>query len=249
MYVSFNAVHAPMHATEEDLAQIKGLTGKRKTLAAMTLAMNRACGQILDKLKEHGLEENTLVVFSNDNGGPVGTMASNYPLSGAKSNNLEGGIRVPCIMKLPGVIDPGSEYPHPISMLDMLPTFVSVAGGDATKIEGLDGVNLIPFISGEKPSPPHEVLFWKKETRGFVRQGDWKMLRFPDRPAELYNIAEDETESNNLAHQHADKVRDMFKVLWKWESELERPLFMLKRVYEVNALERMDEHRDPVVDE
>ncbi|MFY0607658.1 MAG: sulfatase-like hydrolase/transferase [Cyclobacteriaceae bacterium] len=245
LYVSFNAVHSPLQATDEDLAQFPDLTGKRRTLAAMTLAMDRACGMILDEIKASGLEENTLIVFSNDNGGPEGTMTCNYPLSGCKSNNLEGGIRVPTIMKLPTVINAGSVYEEPISLLDMLPTFVNVAGGVAEQIEGLDGVDLIPYITGKNESNPHETLFWKKENRGIVRQGDWKLLRFPDRPAELYNIALDETESNNLAYEQPDKVRELFKVLWTWEGQLERPLFMLRREYEVNALKRMDDKRDP----
>ncbi|MEH0152642.1 sulfatase [Limibacter armeniacum] len=248
MYVSFNAVHAPLHATKEDLEKVKGLTGKRKMLAAMTIAMDRACGQILGKLKELGLDENTLVVFANDNGGPDGTLTCNYPLSGCKSNHLEGGIRVPCIVKLPKVIKAGTVYQQPVSMLDMLPTFVNAAGGNAAEIQGLDGVDLIPYLTGENNSVPHEVLFWKKENRGVVRQGDWKMLRFPDRPAELYNIAEDISESNNLAYEYPDKVREMYKLLFEWEGTLERPLWQLKRVYEVNAMKRMDEKRTPVLD-
>ncbi|GAB1857835.1 hypothetical protein MHTCC0001_26720 [Flavobacteriaceae bacterium MHTCC 0001] len=166
MYVSFNAVHSPLQATPEDLAKIKAFKGKRKTLAAMTLALDKACGQILNKLKALGLEDNTLVVFSNDNGGPVGTETSNYPLSGAKSNHLEGGIRVPCIVKLPGVIQGNSKYIKPISMLDMLPTFVNAAGGNAKEIKGLDGVDLIPYLSKNKKEAPHDILFWKKENRG-----------------------------------------------------------------------------------
>ncbi|MEO1450760.1 MAG: sulfatase-like hydrolase/transferase [Bacteroidota bacterium] len=249
MYVSFNAVHSPLQATEADLAQIQGLTGKRKTLAAMTLAMDRACGMILDKLKALGLDDNTLVVFANDNGGPTGTMTSNYPLSGCKSNHLEGGIRVPCVVRYPGVVEAGSSYDQPISMLDMLPTFVNAGGGNAATIEGLDGVDLIPYLTGQNKSIPHETLFWKKENRGVVRQGDWKMLRYPDRPAELYNLAKDIGEKNNLAYTYPDKVREMFTLLWEWEGALERPLFQLKRLYEVNAMKRMDAHRDPVVDE
>ncbi len=105
MYVSFNAVHAPLQATPEDLAKVKSLTGKRKKLAAMTIAMDRACGRIMAKLEEYGLEGHTLIVFANDNGGPEGTMSSNYPLSGCKSNHLEGGIRVPCIFKYPDAIE------------------------------------------------------------------------------------------------------------------------------------------------
>lgn len=249
MYMSFNAVHAPLHATTEDLAKIKGLTGKRKTLAAMALAMDRACGMILKKLKEHGLDQNTLLVFANDNGGPVGTSSNNYPLSGAKSNHLEGGIRVPCIIKWPGHVPEASSYEKPISMLDMLPTFVHAAGGKTSTTEGLDGVDLMPYISGKNKSAPHEVLFWKKENRGVVRKGDWKLLRYPDRPAELYNIAQDISEHKNLANEHPEKVRDMYKLLFEWEAKLERPLWQLKRVYEVNAMRRMDEHRESTEDE
>ena len=248
MYVSFNAVHSPLQATPEDLEKVKGLTGKRKILAAMTLAMDRACGQILDKLKALGLEDDTLVVFANDNGGPVGTETSNYPLSGAKSNHLEGGIRVPCIVKLPGVIRSNSTYNNPVSMLDMLPTFINIAEADASEITELDGVDLIPYLSGKNNQIPHEYLFWKKENRGVVRHGDWKLLRFPDRPAELYNLSEDISEDNNLAYKYPERVREMFKALWNWESELERPMFMLKRVYEVNALKRMDDYRTSKLD-
>ncbi|SFC03832.1 Arylsulfatase A [Algibacter lectus] len=248
MYVSFNAVHSPLEATDEDLAKIKGLTGNRKKLAAMTLALDRACGTILKKLKALGLEENTLIVFSNDNGGPDGTETSNYPLSGCKSNFLEGGIRVPFIMKLPGVIKPKTEYKKAISMLDMVPTFVNIAGGNASELKGLDGVDLMPFITNKNNNAPHERLFWKIENRGVVREGDWKLLRYPDRPAELYNIAEDITENNDLALKHPKKVREMYKTLFNWEAELERPLWQLKRIYEVNAVKRIDEKRNPVLD-
>lgn len=248
MYVSFNAVHTPLHATEEDLKKIKGLTGKRKKLAAMTLALDRACGMIIDKLKNLGLEDNTLVVFSNDNGGPAGSNTCNYPLSGCKSNNLEGGIRVPCIMKLPSVIEKGSTYDKPISMLDMLPTFLGLAEGDVSGEESLDGVNLIPFITGKDDDAPHQTLFWKKENRGIVRKGDWKLIRYPDRPAELYNIKLDQEEENNIAQKYPGQVREMFKLLWEWEGQLERPLWMLRREYEVNAIKRMDDNRTPVLD-
>lgn len=249
MYVSFNAVHAPQHFLKEDMDKVKHLKGKRRKVAAMTIALDRACGQIINKLKKLGLEKNTLVVFSNDNGGPDGTRSLNYPLSGCKSNHLEGGIRVPAIMKLPGVIKPNTTFEKSISMLDMLPTFINLAGGNASKIEGLDGVDLIPYITGENTKNPHEILFWKKENRGVVRQGDWKLMRFPDRPAELYNIKNDISESNNLASKYPEKVRELFKVLWNWEGQLERPLWALKRKYEVNAMKRMDDKRTPILDE
>ncbi len=251
MYVAFNAVHAPVEFTKEDLETVKGLglDENRERLAAMNVALDNACGQILDKLEELGLKENTLVVFSNDNGGPDVTETCNYPLSGCKATLLEGGIRVPFLMRLPNVIEAGSTYKPFISTLDLLPTFVNIAGGNAEKIEDLDGVDLIPYVTGEKTENPHEKLFWKIEQRGVVRQGDWKFMRFPDRPAELYNIAKDVSEKKNLANKYPEKVREMYKTLWAWEAELERPMFMLKRKYEVNAVKLGDEKRDPKLDE
>lgn len=244
LFLSFNAVHTPMEATQADLEKIKGLTGQRKTLAAMTLALDRACGNVLDKLKELGLDENTLVVFANDNGGPTdASSACNYPLSGCKANFLEGGIRVPCIMKMPGKLKANSVYQPVISTLDFLPTFVELAGGEANKIEVLDGVDLFPYLTGKNNNTPNEKLFWKNEMEGAVRDGDWKLLRFPDRPAELYNLAEDISENHDLASQYPEKVLEMYKLLFQWEGGLERPLWQLQRKYEVAAMKRMDDYR------
>ncbi|AWW29536.1 sulfatase [Echinicola strongylocentroti] len=244
LYLSFNAVHTPLEAKEEDLAMIEGLSGKRKKMAAMTLAMDRACGQVLNQLKELGLDENTLVVFTNDNGGPTdASAANNYPLSGTKANHLEGGIRVPCLVRYPAGLSGRSSYSFPTSTLDLLPTFYAAAGGDPKVLEGSDGVNLLPYLSGEIAERPHDKLFWKKENRGAIRKGDWKLLRFPDRPAELYNIRQDEREEKNLAYDHPDMVRKLYKELFEWELSLERPLWQLKREYEGKAMERMDRYR------
>ncbi|MEO0473002.1 MAG: sulfatase [Bacteroidota bacterium] len=243
-YLSFNAVHTPMDATEEDLAQFPELTGKRKEVAAMTLAMDRACGVVLNKLKELGLEENTLVVFTNDNGGPTDKNASvNLPLSGTKSNHLEGGIRVPFVMRWPGKIPVASEYHFPVSTMDLLPTFYAVAGGE-NALSGIDGIDLMPFVRGKKQGRPHQTLFWKKDGRAAMRDGDWKFIRFPDRPAELYNIVKDETEQDNLAAEHPDKLKKMYKAVFEWELTLERPLWMLRKEFEKVDIDRMDRYRN-----
>ena len=243
--LAFNAVHTPMDARKEDLDQFPELSGTRKVVAAMTLAMDRACGKILDKLTELGLDQNTLVVFTNDNGGPTDKNASsNYPLSGTKSNHLEGGIRVPFLMRWPEKIAANTLYPHPISTLDLLPTFFAAGEGDADTLLDLDGVDLLPYISGSKMERPHQRLYWKKDARAVVRDGDWKLMRFPDRPAELYNIAEDERELNNLAAVYPEKVKKLFKMLFQWESTLERPRWLLKRKFENVDIDRMDLYRD-----
>jgi arylsulfatase A-like enzyme len=244
IYLSFNAVHTPMEATEEDLAEFPTLEGTRKELAAMTLAMDRAIGEVLDRLAELGLEENTLVVFTNDNGGPSDRNASvNLPLSGTKSNHLEGGIRVPFLMSWPGEIKKNTVYDDPVITLDLLPTFVEAAGGNADTLNGLDGVNLLPYLKGKIKERPHQTLFWKKDCRAVIREGDWKLIRFPDRPAELYYLPDDVPEHNNLAAAHPDRVRDMFKKLFAWECTLERPAWLLKKRYEKYDIERMDQYR------
>ncbi|WP_211355772.1 sulfatase [Colwellia echini] len=247
-FVSFNAVHTPMEAHPDDLAKIKGLSGKRKELAAMTIALDRAVGKILKKLTQLGLDENTIVVYTNDNGGPSDTNASvNFPLSGTKANHLEGGIRVPFIIRWPTKIKGDSSYSHPISTLDLLPTFVTAAGGKISTEDDLDGVNLLPYLNNQTTEVPHPTLFWKKEVRAAVRDGDWKLLRYPDRPAELYNIKLDESELNNLAHKYPEKVRELYKKIFEWELTLERPLWQLKREYEGKAMERMDAYRPAAI--
>ncbi|MGP1994325.1 sulfatase [Zobellia laminariae] len=244
IYLAFNAVHTPMEAKEEDLAKLQGLTGKRKTLVAMAIAMDKACGKVLNRIKELGLDKNTLIVFTNDNGGPSdANESSNNPLSGTKANHLEGGIRVPFLMSWPGKLKPNTVYDNPISTLDLLPTFITAAGGNVSNIKGLDGVDLIPFLTENTTEKPHETLYWKKEARGAVRHNDWKLVRFPDRPAELYNIKEDISEVNDLAAEHPEKVRELYKMLFNWELTLERPLWQLERRFEGKAAERMDTYR------
>ncbi|RME70991.1 MAG: sulfatase [Verrucomicrobia bacterium] len=249
LILAFNAVHNPLQALPEDLARFPHLEGKRKLVAAMTVALDRACGRFLDTLDALGLAENTLVVFTNDNGGPTdANAANNYPLAGTKANHLEGGIRVPFLMRWPGVIPADSTYAPPVSTLDILPTFYRAADGDIARLGDIDGVDLMPYLLGRRPGRPHQTLYWKKENRGAIRDGDWKLLRFPDRPAELYDLSTDIAEQHDLAARYPDKVRELYQKLFAWELTLERPLWMLKREYEGAAMRRMDAYRQPQPD-
>jgi arylsulfatase A-like enzyme len=241
--LSFTAVHTPIEAKPEDLAEFPELTGVRQQVAAMTLAMDRASGEVMVKLEELGLADNTIVVFTNDNGGPTDKNASsNLPLSGTKSNHLEGGIRVPYVMRWPNKIEPSIVYDNMVSTLDLLPTFYESAGGTDYKFE-VDGKNLVPYLTGEKKGQPHDTLFWKKETRAAVRHGDFKLIRYSDRPAELYNVAEDISELNNIASEHPQKVRELFKMIYEWELTHERARWVLKRQFEKYDIDRMDKYR------
>lgn len=244
LMLAFNAVHTPMEAEEKDLKVFPNLKGKRKTLAAMTLSMDRACGRIFNKIEELKIDENTVIVFMNDNGGPTDTNgAINDPLSGTKANHLEGGIRIPFVMHWDKVIPYKSVYNYPVSTMDLLPTFYKIGGGNVKDLKDIDGVDLLPFIKKDKLNRPHSKLFWKKENRAAIRDGDWKLLRYPDRPAELYNLNEDISEVNNLASKYPERVKKMYKNLFNWELTLKRPLWQLKREYEGKAMKRMDSYR------
>lgn len=245
-YVSFNAVHTPMQADPQDRDLFAQLTGERRTAAQMMLSLDRACGQIIECLKDADLIDNTLIVFSNDNGGPMDRNgSSNYPLSGVKGTQLEGGIRVPGVLSWPGKIKPDSVYDAPTTTLDLLPTFIAAAGGSPAELKDLDGVDLLPYLQGAKPGRPHETLYWKMETRGAIRDGDWKLLRYPDRPAELFDLASDPSEQKDLATTHPRKVKDLFAKLFAWEMELQRPLFMLRRAEEGWSARRATQFRQP----
>ncbi len=246
IFLSFNAPHTPMDARPEDLEKFPNLEGTRKINAAMTLAMDRASGQVLDKLEELGLSDNTLIVFTNDNGGPTDHNAgNNYPYSGTKSNHLEGGIRVPFVAKWPGVIQAGSDYDFPVSTLDLVPTFVAAGGGVTEGLKKVDGVNLLPHIVGEDTSRPHQTLYWKKDARAAIRDGDWKLIRMPDRPAELYDLSKDTDEQVSLASEHPEKVKELYKKIYAWEKTLAQPMWQLDRKWEDYDITRMDKYRTP----
>lgn len=245
-YVSFNAVHTPMEPDPKDADTFPQFEGKRRKVAQMALSMDRACGKIVAKLDELGLRENTLVIFTNDNGGPTDSNASsNYPLAGTKGTQLEGGIRVPGIVSWPGILPEGISYENPMITLDFLPTFIKLGGGDPAVIEGLDGEDMLPYLKGENNERPHQTLYWKMETRGAIRDGDWKLMRFPDRPAHLFDLSKDPGEQNNFAAENPELVAELYKKLFEWELGLQRPLFLLRRQEEGWSSRRFDEFRKP----
>ncbi|MBB3696952.1 sulfatase-like hydrolase/transferase [Flammeovirga yaeyamensis] len=245
LFLSFNAVHTPMHAKEEDLNEFPELEGKRKQLAAMTFTMDKACQSIFDHLKKSGLDKNTIIIYTNDNGGPTDANASdNSPLSGTKANHYEGGIRVPFVFHMPNNKKFPGEYLPSVSTLDLLPTCYALGGGEVENLEGIDGVNLLPYFKGDKSEVPHQTLYWKKENRGAIRDGNWKFLRFPDRPAELYDLSSDLSEVNNLADQYPEKIKEYYKMLFEWELTLARPRWQLQRKYEGAAMERIDKYKN-----
>jgi arylsulfatase A-like enzyme len=227
LYWTFNAVHTPLEATEKYLARFPNITDKkRKTYAAMTSAMDDAIGSVLSKLRDSGLEENTLIFYISDNGGPPVNASNNGALRGHKAQTLEGGIRVPWMAQWKGHLPAGTTYDKPVIQLDIHTTAMGVAGLTPTPDMKLDGVDLMPYFMGKNSGTPHEALYWRFGDQTAIRKGDYKLVKHRDGKAlELYNLATDIGESKDLVKAEPAKFNEL-KADWdKWNSELVKPLW------------------------
>jgi arylsulfatase A-like enzyme len=242
LYLSFNAVHTPMDATKDRLEKFEAVEDKtRRTYAAMMSAMDDAIGTVLKKLDETGQRNSTLVAFISDNGGP--TMrgvtvngADNSPLRGSKRTTLEGGIRVPYVLSWIGKIEP-KVVDHPVIQLDLTATALNLAGATDEVKSRLDGVDLLPHVSGDKSDAPHKALFWRFGQQMAVRAGDFKLVKY-DLNADnnsgdsrqvsalkLYNLATDIHEETDLVSDMPDKVRELQGLWDEWNSTNIDPLW------------------------
>ena len=223
LYLSFNAVHSPLQATNEELERFKHIPDiHRRIFAAMLTSMDKAIGRVLKTLTELQLENETLIFFLSDNGGPTRELTSkNGPLRGEKGTVYEGGLRVPFILKWPGKILAGKVEKRPVLSLDIFATAAAAANLPVPSNKPLDGVNLLSYLPSSSDRLPHENLYWRLGTRSALRSGDWKIVRQkasrktgPSPGSwELYHLAEDISESNNLADQHPDQVVKL-EALW-----------------------------------
>jgi arylsulfatase A-like enzyme len=226
LYLTFNAVHTPMEATQKYLDRFSSIADeRRRTYAAMTSAMDDAVGRVMGKLRELKLEKDTLVFYVSDNGGPPVNASSNHPLRGYKAQTLEGGIRVPFLVQWKGRLPAGKTYDQPVIQLDILPTALAAAGVPASGVQ-LDGVNLLPYLTGEKQGPPHEALYWRFGPQMAIRQGNWKLVRaIGSTGLELYDLSADIGESNNLASANPMKLKEQQTAWDRWNAQQADPLW------------------------
>ncbi len=242
LYVSFNAPHAPMQALDDDLKLYASVENKkRRTYCAMVRRLDVNIGSILTAVETSGMSQRTLVVFISDNGGPVDSNGSlNAPLNGQKGILLEGGIRVPFVMKWPGVIKPGSVYDKPVWTLDLLPTFVAAAGGTIAPKPELDGVDLRPYVTGENDGMPHDTMQWRFTISAAIRSGQWKLVRLPDRLPMLYDLSSDASEQHNVAIQNLGLVETLLRDLGHWDVRLPHPVCLEGAVWKRRQLALYD---------
>jgi len=223
LYLPFNAQHAPLEAPQKYLDRFPSIADpKRRLFAAMLSAMDDAVGRVLATVRELGQEENTLVFFIADNGGPTkGTTSGNGPLRGFKATTFEGGPRVPFLVQWKGRIPGDRTYDLPVMNLDVAPTVMAAAGRPIDAAEKLDGIDLLPFLAGKVEGRPHETMFWRFVGQWAVRDGDWKLVvaRGGSGEPELYDLATDVGEQMNLAASQPDRVTALRRKYEAWSSE------------------------------
>ncbi|HVJ44769.1 MAG TPA: sulfatase-like hydrolase/transferase [Luteolibacter sp.] len=239
VYLPFNAVHGPLEPSEKYESRFTSIQDpKRRKFAGLLSSLDDAVGSVLAKVREQGQEENTLVLFITDNGGPTQQItSSNGPLRGFKAQTWEGGIRVPFVIQWKGKIPAGKVDARPVIQLDLLPTALAAAGVEVQKDWKLDGVNLLPYIKDGKAEVPHDALFWRFGQQLAVRKGDWKLVKGaggniqggPGREpastegAQLYNLADDIGETTDVASANPEKVKELAALWNSWNSELVAP--------------------------
>jgi len=245
LYIAYRAPHVPLDAPRSYLDRFPGeMPERRRQALAMLSAVDDGVGLMMKTLARHGLTEKTLIFYIGDNGaplkihkrdtpggGPGWDGSLNDPLNGEKGMLAEGGMHVPFVVSWPGTIPGGQQYPHPISALDVAATASAVAGLE-TKPGALDGVNLVPFLSGQNAEPPHESLMWRWVSQSAIREGNWKLLRGGSREY-LYDLQSDLEERSNVAEKYPDVADRLRKKLTAWSQELSPPGLAIARQSEV----------------
>ncbi len=231
LYLPYNAVHSPLQGRDDYMEKFSHIGDiQRRIFAAMLAHLDDSVGAVLDSLRKAGLEENSLVFFFSDNGGPTAELtSSNLPLRGGKGSLHEGGIRVPFLAQWPGTLPTGLVYEQPILSLDIFATAIARAGIDPPKHRPLDGVDLLPYLTGEAEGAPHDELFWRVGNKGALRVGDWKLVRNPARGEgndwQLHRLDRDIAETTDLAGREPEKLRELIGLWESRNAEMIEPLF------------------------
>ena len=231
LYLAYNAVHSPLQGADAYMKRFSHIEDiHRRIFAAMLANLDDSVGTVMEQLRESGLEENTLVFFLSDNGGPTRELtSSNLPLRGQKGQMYEGAIRVPFMVQWKGKLPSGRVYENPVSSMDIFATASSIAGAKTPK--QVEGVDLIPFLTGQDDGKPHQTLYWRQGGKTALRDGDWKLVRMGKRlePGnakwELYDLSKDISEETNLATSHPERLTGLVEKWEKLNREMSKPLF------------------------
>jgi arylsulfatase A-like enzyme len=215
LYLAHGAPHTPLQGRQA--GQKKPAT---KEYQEMIEVLDESVGAVVQSLRKHGLEKNTLLIFCSDNGSaPPKGFAANGSLQGNKGSMLEGGHRVPFIANWPGVIPGGRTSGEVVMSMDLLPTFARLAGASTPEKHKIDGINLVPILKGEAKAPPRN-LHWLFGDAWAIRKGSWKLIGTGDRPQSLYQLEDDLSEKNNLVKQKPEMANELLELHRKWVAEV-----------------------------
>ncbi|CAI8416423.1 MAG: Arylsulfatase [Rhodobiaceae bacterium UBA7378] len=250
LYLAHWGIHTPLQARKEDFEAVGDNFPNHRTrvYAAMIRAVDRSVGRVMQALKDNGIDDNTLVIFTSDNGGAnyIGMPDINKPYRGWKLSFFEGGTHVPFSMRWPGKLKAGTSYPHPISHLDIMPTALGAADLQP-EAAVIDGVNLLPYLRGKKAGMPHHTLIWREGHYQAILSGGWKMQKSAQ-PAgiRLFNLNDDPFEQSDLSAARADKVAELTTLLDGhnraqaaplWSSNISVPIWIDKSLADNPTLE------------
>jgi len=226
LYVPFNAPHTPFQVPRSYADKFAHVEDKNKRVYyGMISALDDAIGEILEQVKMSGIEENTLIFFASDNGGATYTGAtSNGDLSGGKITNFEGGLNIPFVIKWKGTLAPGQIYDNPVSLMDVFTTSMAAGHIPLPQKITLDGIDIVPHLTGRKIQAPHEYLFWRTGFNKTVRNGKWKLIvNTRDDFMLLYDLEVDRQEKHDVKSHHPDVVTHLLEKLAAWEEGMKGP--------------------------
>ncbi|MCP4782681.1 MAG: sulfatase-like hydrolase/transferase [Fuerstiella sp.] len=232
LYLAYNAVHSPLQGADAYMKKFSHIEDiHRRIFAAMLSNLDDSVGAVMKQLRDSGLEENTIVFFLSDNGGPTRELtSSNLPLRGGKGTLYEGGVRIPFMVQWKGTIPSGQVYHKPVSSFDIYATAAANSDG-VTAPTQVEGVDLVPFLTGRDAGVPHETLFWRQGGKAGLRHGDWKAVRMGGRKApgkakwELFDLSKDLSEETNLAASNPERLAELVAIWDKMNGEMSEPLF------------------------
>ncbi|XOV93449.1 MAG: sulfatase [Bacteroidota bacterium] len=240
LHLNFHIPHTPMEGKKELVEYFKskvkpGMKDTNPVYAAMIKSLDENFGRVLKALKSAGISDHTIVIFLSDNGGRIGefqeweTVANNAPLRSGKGSVYEGGIRVPLIVKWPGVTKPGAVSDEPTITNDLYPTIAEMLGGKEVPSNALDGISLVPQLINAETTSEREYLYWHyphyystTTPVTAVRKGKWKLIHYyEDDQLELYNLEEDLGEEKNLVDEHPGLTKELFENLKAWRRDMD----------------------------
>lgn len=252
LYLAHWAPHTPLQATKADydaLSHIEDHT--ERVYAAMIRALDRGVGQVLAALERTGQSDNTIVIFTSDNGGAgyVGIDDINKPFRGFKITNFEGGIHVPYFIRWPGKLPAETTYSNPVHHFDIYTTIAAAAGASIKPQHQLDGVNLLPFVLDQQANKPHDTLFWRAGQYRTVRHHDWKLALDPLMGNTfLFDLSKDPGERNNLATEHPEIVAELKALLAAHNAQMVPPLWDATSANSINVDKHLRQQTEPTKD-